>query len=79
MAEKMQESRTSDGAVKITQKERYQLVIENVSLKGLMLDPTHSSNLLKSKTNCFKSSALHHDEARQLKLRCDLWSGGVTS
>ena len=47
MAEKMQESRTSDGAVKITQKERYQLGIENVSLKGLMLDPTYSSNLLK--------------------------------
>ena len=35
MAEKRQESRTSDGAVKITRKKRYQLGIENVSLKGL--------------------------------------------
>ena len=31
MAEKRQESRTSDGAVKITRKKRYQLGIENVS------------------------------------------------
>ena len=35
MAEKRQVSRTSDGAVKITRKKRYQLGIENVSLKGL--------------------------------------------
>ena len=36
MAEKRQESCTSDGAVKITRKKRYQLGIENVSLKGLI-------------------------------------------
>ena len=37
MAEKRQESHTSDGAVKITRKKkRYQLGIENISLKGLM-------------------------------------------
>ena len=35
MAERRQESRASDGAVKITPKKRYQLGIENVSLKGL--------------------------------------------
>ena len=35
MAERMQESRTSDGAVKIIQKKRYQLGVENVSLKEL--------------------------------------------
>ena len=34
MAEKRQGSRTYDGAVKITRKKRYQLGIENVSLKG---------------------------------------------
>ena len=37
MAEKMQESRTFDGAVKITWKKRCQLGIENVLLKGLRL------------------------------------------
>ena len=35
MAEKRQESRTFDGAVKTTRKKRYQLGIEKVSLKGL--------------------------------------------
>ena len=35
MAESRQESGTSDGAVKITRKKRYQLGIEKVSLKGL--------------------------------------------
>ena len=34
MAERRQESRSSDGAVKITQK-RYRLGIEKISLKGL--------------------------------------------
>ena len=37
MAEKRQESRTFDGAVKITRKKRCQLGIENVLLKGLRL------------------------------------------
>ena len=37
MAESRQESRTSDGAVKITRKKRYQAGIEKVSLKVLKL------------------------------------------
>ena len=35
MAEKRQEGRTPDGAIKITRKKRYQLGIENVSPKML--------------------------------------------
>ena len=35
MAERRQESRTSDGAVKMTRIKRYQPGIEKVSLKGL--------------------------------------------
>ena len=35
IAERRQESRTSDGAVKITRQKWYQPGIENVSLKGL--------------------------------------------
>ena len=35
IAERRQESRTSDGAVKITRQKWYQLGLENVSLKGL--------------------------------------------
>ena len=48
MAEKRQESRTFDGAVKITRKKRYQLGIENVSLKGLKGSGTesHGNNLI---------------------------------
>ena len=48
MAEKRQESRTFDGAVEITRKKRYQLGIENVSLKGLMGSGTesHGNNLI---------------------------------
>ena len=37
MAERRQESHPSDAAVKMTRKKRYQLRIEKVSLKGLML------------------------------------------
>ena len=36
MAERRQESCTSDGAMKMTRKKRYQLGIENVLLKGLI-------------------------------------------
>ena len=35
MAERSQENRSSDDAVKISRKKRYQLGTENVSLKGL--------------------------------------------
>ena len=35
MAERWQESRTSDAADRMTRKKRYQLWIEKVSLKGL--------------------------------------------
>ena len=35
MAERRQKSCTSNGAVKITRKKRYQLETENLSLKGL--------------------------------------------
>ena len=37
MAERRQESCTSDGAVKITPQKRNQLGIENISLKGLLV------------------------------------------
>ena len=36
IADKRQESCSSDGAVKITQKKRYQLGIENILLMGLI-------------------------------------------
>ena len=53
MAERRQESCTSDGAMKMTRKKRYQLGIENVLLKGLIncaeILPSHFEIILFTK------------------------------
>ena len=45
MAERRQKSRTSNGAVKITRKKRYQLETENLSLKGLIIQSINMNNI----------------------------------
>ena len=67
MAEKKQESRTSDGAVKITRKKRYQLGIENVSLKGLKLQQRFKSDHHNVYTEQIMKNELNSNDDKRLQ------------